>query len=183
MAPSSQSADALGERVPATVRHDGAMLIRPAGPDDLAAVTAIYNLEVDEGVATFDTDYRPLAYWEGHLESGEPLFVAVDDAGVQGYASGSPFRPKLGYRFTRETSIYLAPAGQGRGVGRELYAALLAELETRGMHLVLAAIALPNPASLALHRACGFDEVGTMREVGHKHDRWIDVTWLQKRLR
>lgn len=159
------------------------MLIRPAGPDDLAAVTAIYNREVDEGVATFDTDYRPQSVWEAHLASGEPLFVAVDDAGVQGYASGSKFRPKLGYRFTREASVYVSPSGQGKGLGRQLYAALLAELETRGMHLVLAAVALPNEPSLALHRACGFEEVGTMREVGHKHDRWIDVTWLQKKLR
>ena len=81
-----------------------------------------------------------------------------------------------------EASIYVAPAGQGRGLGRRLYAALLAELETRDMHLVLAAVALPNPASIALHRACGFEEIGTMREVGHKHDRWIDVTWLQRAL-
>lgn len=158
------------------------MLIRPAGPDDLAAVTAVYNREVDEGVATFDTEHRPISVWETHLTSGEPLLVALDDTGVQGYASAFPYRPKLGYRFTREASIYVSPSGQGQGLGRQLYAALLAELETRGMHLVLAAIALPNPASLALHRACGFDEVGTMREVGHKHDRWIDVTWLQKRL-
>ena len=158
------------------------MLIRPAEPADLHAIEAIYNREVDTGVATFDTEHRPLTAWATHLADGEPLFVAVDDAGVHGYASAFPYRPKLGYRFTREASIYVAPAGQGRGVGRRLYAALLAELETRDMHLVLAAVALPNPASLALHRACGFEEIGTMREVGHKHDRWIDVTWLQRSL-
>lgn len=79
-----------------------------------------------------------------------------------------------GYRFTREASIYLAPSAQGQGLGRQLHAALLADLEAAGMHLVLAAVALPNPASLALHRRLGFDEVGTMREVGHKHDRWIE---------
>lgn len=158
------------------------MLIRPAGPDDLAAITDIYNREVDAGVATFDTEHRPLAAWDAHLASGEPLLVAVDDATVLGYACASPYRPKLGYRFTREASIYLAASGQGQGLGRRLYAALLAELETRGVHLVLAAVALPNPASLALHAACGFVEVGTMREVGHKHDRWVDVTWLEKRL-
>jgi phosphinothricin acetyltransferase len=159
------------------------MLIRPAEAADLPAIEEIYNREVDAGVATFDTEHRPLTAWATHLADGEPLFVAVDDAGVHGYASAFPYRPKLGYRFTRETSIYVAPAGQRRGVGRQLYAALLADLEALGMHLVLAAVALPNPASLALHRACGFEEVGTMREVGHKHDRWIDVTWLQKKLR
>jgi L-amino acid N-acyltransferase YncA len=182
MATSSQSADALGERVPATVRHDDAMLIRPAVAEDLTAITAIYNHEVDEGVATFDTEHRPLTAWATHLANGEPLLVAGDEQDVLGYATVFHYRPKLGYRFTREASIYISPAGQGRGLGRRLYAALLAELEHRGVHLVLAAVALPNPASLALHRACGFEEVGTMREVGHKHDRWIDVTWLQRRL-
>lgn len=159
------------------------MLIRPAAAEDLTAITEIYNHEVDEGVATFDIEHRPITAWATHLADGEPLVVAVDDAGVHGYASAFPYRPKLGYRFTREASIYVAPAGQGQGLGRELYATLLDELEALGMHLVLAAVALPNPASLALHRACGFEEVGTMREVGHKHGRWIDVMWLQKKLR
>lgn len=159
------------------------MLIRPAAAEDLTAIAEIYNHEVDEGVATFDTEHRPITAWATHLADGEPLVVAVDDAGVHGYASAFPYRPKLGYRFTREASIYVAPAGQGQGIGRELYATLLDELEALGMHLVLAAVALPNPASLALHRACGFEEVGTMREVGHKHGRWIDVMWLQKKLR
>lgn len=158
------------------------MLIRPPGPDDLPAVSAIYNREVDEGVATFDTEHRPASHWQTLLSDGEPFVVAADDTGVHGYASAFPYRPKLGYRFTRETSLYVAPSAQGQGLGRRLYGALLADLEACGMHLVLAAVALPNPASLALHRSLGFDEVGTMREVGHKHDRWIDVTWLQKRL-
>jgi L-amino acid N-acyltransferase YncA len=159
------------------------MLIRHAAADDLAAITEIYNHEVDEGVATFDTQHRPITAWATHLADGEPLLVAVDDAGVHGYASAFHYRPKAGYRFTREVSIYVAPAGQGQGLGRRLYAALLAELATRGMHLVLAAVALPNPASIALHRACGFEEIGTMHEVGHKHGRWIDVTWWQRKLR
>ena len=159
------------------------MLIRPATADDLTAITEIYNHEVDEGVATFDTEHRPISAWATHLADGEPLLVALDEVGVQGYASAFPYRPKLGYRFTREASIYVAPASQGQGLGRRLYDALLAELDELGMHLVLAAVALPNPGSIALHRACGFEEVGTMREVGHKHDRWIDVTWLQRKLR
>ena len=61
-----------------------------------------------------------------------------------------------------------------------MYDALLGRLVDDGMHLALAAVALPNPASIALHRACGFEEVGRMREVGRKMDRWVDVLWLQK---
>ena len=102
---------------------------------------------------------------------------------VVGWAGSSWFRPKPAYGHTRETTVYVAPGQQGLGVGRQLYdalLALLADLEACGMHVVLAAVALPNAASLALHRAIGFDEVGTMREVGHKHHRWIDVTWLQR---
>lgn len=167
------------------------MLIRPALADDLAQVAAVYDREVSSGTATFDLEPRPLAAWQERLASTEPgdhLLVAVDgdsdgpDGALAGYASSSPFRPKAGYRFTRETTIYLAPHAQGRGVGRRLYGELLARLAADGMHLALAAVALPNPASLALHRSCGFEEVGVMREVGHKHDRWLDVMWLQKRL-
>ncbi|MFC6285876.1 GNAT family N-acetyltransferase [Nocardioides sp. GCM10027113] len=166
------------------------MLIRPALADDLARVAAVYDREVSSGTATFDLEPRPLAAWEERLASSAPgdhLLVAVDgdggpDGALAGYATSSPFRPKAGYRFTRETTIYLAPHAQGRGLGRRLYDELLARLAADGMHLALAAVALPNPASLALHRACGFEEVGVMREVGHKHDRWLDVMWLQKRL-
>jgi phosphinothricin acetyltransferase len=161
------------------------MLIRAAAPADLPAVAAIYDAEVAGGIATFDTETRPLWAWEQRLapdSGGDRFLVALDDEAVVGYANAFPYRPKLGYRHTREVSIYLADGAQGRGVGRRLYDELLGLLAADGVHLALAAIALPNPASLALHRACGFEEVGVMREVGRKFDRWIDVLWLQKRL-
>ena len=72
------------------------------------------------------------------------------------------------------------PGHQGLGTGRALYDALLTLLVTDGVHLLVAAVALPTPASLALHRACGFEEVRTMQQAGRKFDRWIDLTWLQK---
>lgn len=159
------------------------MLIRPAAPADLPAMAAIYDDEVRGGFATFDLEPRPLEVWEARLASTEPgdhMLVAEEDGEVRGYATSSAYRPKAGYRHTRETTIYLAPGGQGRGVGRTMYDDLLTRLATDGIHLALAGIALPNPASLALHRACGFEEVGVMREVGRKFDQWIDVVWLQK---
>jgi phosphinothricin acetyltransferase len=161
------------------------MGIRPATREDLPAVAAVYDHEVASGVATFDLEPRPLAEWEERLAStaaGDHLLVAELDGAVVGYASSGPYRPKAGYRHTRETTVYLSPAAQGRGLGRQLYDDLLRRLVDDGVHLALAAVALPNPASLALHRACGFEEVGVMREVGHKHDRWIDVLWLQRLL-
>lgn len=161
------------------------MLIREATPEDLTAIARIYEAEVYGGVATFDLEPRPMTAWAERLAStdvGDHALVAELSGSVTGYATSSPYRPKAGYRHTRETTIYLSPASQGQGIGRRLYDALLARLVDDGIHLVLAAVALPNPGSLALHRACGFEEVGVMREVGRKHDRWIDVLWLQRRL-
>lgn len=156
------------------------MDIRRALPADLPAVAAIYGREAREGHATFDLEPRPMALWEGRLAGDDHFLVAEHDGDVIGYATSSSFRPKPAYRHTRESTVYVAPGHQGLGAGRALYDALLARLADDGVHLVVAAVALPNPASLALHRACGFEEVGTMREVGRKHDRWVDVTWLQR---
>ena len=161
------------------------MPIRPARDTDLADIAAIYDQEVRTGYSTFDTEPRPLAVWRDRLASrgaGDHLLVAEVDGQLVGYAIAAAYRPKPGYRHTREVSVYLAPAAQGQGLGRRLYDDLLGLLVGDGVHLALAAVALPNDASLALHRACGFEEVGVMREVGRKFDRWIDVVWFQRRL-
>lgn len=157
------------------------MQIRPAVEADLATVSEIYAREAREGHATFDHAPRPMALWEEKLAAtGDHFLVADHDGEVVGYATSGPFRPKPAYRHTRESTVYVAPGRQGLGTGRALYDDLLGRLADDGVHLVVAAVALPNPASLALHRACGFDEVGVMREVGRKLDRWIDLAWLQK---
>ena len=148
---------------------------------DLEAVAAVYAHEVETGVATFDTEPREPSSWSTYLRGaeGHHLLVAEESGTVVGYASAGAYRPKNGYRLTRETTIYLSPAAQGRGVGRRLYDDLLARLRDDGMHLAVAGVAQPNAASEALHRACGFEEVGVMREVGHKPGRFIDVRWWQ----
>ncbi|WP_297622590.1 GNAT family N-acetyltransferase [Nocardioides sp.] len=161
------------------------MDIRRALPADLPAVAAIYGREALEGHATFDLEPRPMHLWEEPLTAsgpGEHFLVAEDDGAVVGYATSGPYRPKPAYLHTRESTVYVAPDGQGRGTGRALYDVLLPLLAADGVRAVVAGVALPNPASLALHRACGFEEVGTMRQVGRKFDRWIDLTWLQKLL-
>ena len=91
-------------------------------------------------------------------------------------------RPRPAYARSRETSVYLADGARGRGLGRRLYDDLLARLERDGVHRALALVALPNDASVALHRAAGFREVGTMTQVGRKFGRWIDTTWFERRL-
>lgn len=156
------------------------MHIREATAADLPAVAEIYEREAREGHATFNHEPRPMELWEERLAAEDHFLVAERDGAVIGYATSGPFRPKPAYRHTRESTVYVAPGHQGLGAGRALYDALLARLAADGVHLVVAAVALPNVPSLALHSACGFEEVGTMREVGRKMDRWIDVTWLQK---
>ncbi|WP_210441217.1 GNAT family N-acetyltransferase [Nocardioides xinjiangensis] len=157
------------------------MDIRRALPADLDTVADIYGREAREGHATFDVEPRPTTWWEEKLAATDDHFLVAEHQGrVVGYATSGAFRPKPAYRHTRESTVYVAPGHQGLGTGRALYDALLAGLADDGVHLVVAAVALPNPASLALHRACGFEEVGVMREVGRKLGRWVDLAWLQK---
>jgi L-amino acid N-acyltransferase YncA len=161
------------------------MLIRPATEDDLRAIFDVYAHEAATGFATFDSEPRPLESWRAHLastERGDHLLVAEEGGVVVGYASSGPYRPRPAYRQTREASVYLTAAARGRGCGRRLYDALLAALRADGMHLVVAVIALPNDASVALHRAVGFTSVGVLHEVGRKFGRWIDTELFELRL-
>jgi L-amino acid N-acyltransferase YncA len=159
--------------------------IRPATELDLADMAAIYDEQVRTGISTFDLEPPPSSYWAQRLASNEPgdhVLVDVEAGEVRGYAYSSSYRPRPGYRLTRETSVYLAEQARGQGRGRRLYDDLLARVAADGMHVALALIAVPNHASVALHEACGFEHLGTMREVGRKFDRWLDTAWYQRML-
>jgi L-amino acid N-acyltransferase YncA len=161
------------------------MRVREATEHDLPAIAEIYAREVRTGISTFDVEPPGLGSWKAKLDSREPgdnLLVAEDDA-ILGYAYSSSYRPRPAYRHTRETSVYLADGARGRGLGRLLYDDLLARLRADGVHTVVALIALPNPGSVALHLACGFELVGVLHEVGRKFDRWIDTAWYELRIR
>jgi L-amino acid N-acyltransferase YncA len=161
-------------------------LIRPAVKDDLSDIAAIYEHEVTNSIATFDLEPPDSSYWLEKLagnHAGDHLLVAVDaDEDVVGYAYSWSFRPRPAYSLTRETSIYLDPSVRGQGLGKLLYPALLDTMAESGVHTAVSLVALPNPGSISLHKYCGFEEVGHMREVGYKFDQWIDVTWFQKML-
>ena len=160
--------------------------VRSATAADLAGAAAIYDEQVRTGISTFDLEPPPVSYWQHHLESTEPgdHFLVADDDGdvddIVGFAYSSSYRPRPGYRLTRETSVYLSERARGKGLGRRMYDDLLGRCRADGIHVVLALVALPNPASVALHEACGFEHLGTMREVGRKFDRWLDTAWYQK---
>jgi phosphinothricin acetyltransferase len=112
-----------------------------------------------------------------------PWFVAcADDGEILGYASASAFRTRRAYRFTVETSVYLAASACGRGIGRRLYSVLLDTLTAQGFTQAVGAISLPNPASVALHEALGFTHAGTYREVGYKLGQWLSVGLWQRSL-
>ena len=159
---------------------------RAATEQDLPAISAIYGHAVETSHVTFDLEPPDLDYWRARVDGqhpGDHLLVAVDEQDKPvGYAYSWSYRPRPAYDLTRETSIYLDDAARGQGVGKLLYPALLQTLAVAGVHTAVALVALPNPASEALHRSCGFEQVGMLREVGRKFDRWIDVLWFQRML-
>ncbi len=159
--------------------------IRSAEQSDLDPVAGIYALAVRNSVATFDLEEPPPAYWQAKLGStapGDHLLVACEEDEVIGFAYSAAFRSRPAYARTRETSVYVAPVATGMGVGTALYAELLDLLRKDAVHLVVAVVAQPNPASNALHSKVGFTEVGTLDEVGFKFGAYVSTTYFQLRL-
>jgi phosphinothricin acetyltransferase len=160
-------------------------MIRDATADDAPAICAIYNPYVRSTAITFEeTPVAPAAMAEriAEIRRAHPWLVREIDGEIAGYAYAGAWRTRPAYRYAVETTIYLAPGHTGRGVGRALYEALLAELAGRGYRCAMGGIALPNPASVALHEKVGFVKVAHFREVGFKLDRWIDVGYWQRML-
>lgn len=118
----------------------------------------------------------------GERPGFHPWLVAEEDERALGFASSSPFRSRHAYRWSVETSIYIAADACGRGIGRALLSAMTELLAAQGYVTAIGAIALPNPASVALHQALGFVPAGTYRGTGFKLGQWIDVGLWQKEL-
>jgi len=160
--------------------------VRDARASDAAAIAAIYNVHVRGTVVTFEVDEvdaTEMAHRIAEVQSrGLPWRVADAGGVVLGYAYAGPWKTRAAYARTVETSIYLDANACGRGLGTRVYADLLAELRTRGVHVAIGGASLPNPASAALHAALGFAPVGVFRAVGFKLGRWIDVGYWQLQL-
>ena len=159
--------------------------VRAGQAEDLPALTAIYNHYVELTHVTFDVDpfsvERRRDWFDRYAPDGpHRLLVATARDEVVGYATSSSFRSKPAYAPSVETTVYCAPEATGQGVGRRLYDELLTVLADEDVHRAYAAIALPNDASVALHRSFGFTDVGVFTEVGRKFDRWWDVLWLER---
>jgi phosphinothricin acetyltransferase len=161
------------------------ILVRAAVSDDLPALTDIYNHYVRTSPATFHLEPVSLEdrrEWMGrYADTGRHrLLVATAGDAIAGYATSGKLREKPGYLPSVETTVYVHPDRQKRGVGARLYDALFAALAGEDVHRAYAAIVLPNPASVALHTRFGFAPVGMYREAGRKFGRYWDVQWFER---
>jgi L-amino acid N-acyltransferase YncA len=159
--------------------------IRPVKPGDAAAIAAIYRPYVTDTVITFEydpPDETEMTRRIATFTATHPWLVAERDGRVVGYAYGSPYRTRAAYRWVAEAGIYLAMDERGGGLGTLLYEALCEALAARGYVAVLGVMTLPNPASEALHRRCGFVDKGTQPGIGFKHGAWYDVGFWQREL-
>jgi L-amino acid N-acyltransferase YncA len=157
--------------------------VRPATGDDAPACAAIYAPYVRDTAITFETEVPTAVEMAARIDKAqgayEWLVLETDNTGVIGYAYAGEFKSRAAYRWSVETSVYLAGAQRGGGGGRLLYTELLRRLAARGYRRAFAGITLPNDASIAFHRALGFTDAGVFRRVGWKLSAWRDVAWLQ----
>lgn len=156
--------------------------MRAAGPSDAAGCAAVYAPYVRDTAVSFETEPPSAVDVAARIAGSHAWLVAESAGSVVGYAYGTRHRERAAYRFACDVSVYLAPGATGHGLGRRLYTALFPLLAAQGLVTALAGVALPNPASLALHRSLGFAEVGVYRGVGFKFGAWHDVLWLQRDL-
>jgi L-amino acid N-acyltransferase len=162
----------------------GSVAIRLARPDnhDAEATRQIYNLEVTTSTVTFDLVPRSLdeqRRWIGARSGAHAVVVAEDAGEIVGFGSLSPWRDRPAYSTSVEDSVYVRRDYQGRGVGKTLLAELVRVGRAHGFHAIFARIVGGHESSVALHRALGFEVVGTEREVGRKFGKWLDVVVME----
>ena len=158
--------------------------IRAANIGDIAQIHTIYSQSVIEDTASWEYDPPSLQEMQRRYEAlraeNFPYLVAIIGDEVLGYAYASHYRPRIGYRFCVENSIYIAKQHQGIGVGKELLKSLIKECEKRGFTEIIAVIGdSANLASINLHKSCGFNHVGLLPKVGFKFDQWLDSVLMQ----
>jgi phosphinothricin acetyltransferase len=165
-------------------RPDDAIAIRPATPADAAAVARVYNHYVKETVITFEEAEVPPSEIARRIREVQstslPWLVAERDATVVGYAYAGKWHSRSAYRFSAEVTVYVDVGHPRTGVGSRLYGELFPLLQARGLHALMAGIALPNEPSVALHEKFGFSKVAHLEQVGFKLNRWVDVGYWQR---
>jgi phosphinothricin acetyltransferase len=160
-------------------------VIRDAAGRDAARCAEIYAPYVRDTAVSFETAPPSAEEMAQRIDAAQErhAWLVLEDGGaVTGYAYGGPFMARDAYRWSTSVSVYLEQGRRRTGAGRALYEALIERLAARGFRVALAGIALPNEASVGLHRALGFEPVGTYRRVGWKFGSWHDVAWYQRPL-
>jgi len=159
--------------------------LRRARPEDAARCQAIYATYVLETVISFEEDPPSVPQMRDRIErclqTHDWWVLEISDQ-ILGFAYGGPYRSRAAYRWACEVSVYVEPGRRRTGAGHLLYDVLLDSLAERGYLTALAGMTLPNEASEGLHRALGFEPVGTWRRVGWKFGSWHDVLWMQRHL-
>ena len=161
-------------------------MIRPATSADASSIAAIYNHYITSTTITFEEEAVEQGEMASRIDSVSaqfPWYVYERDGEAIGYAYATPWRARSAYRFSAETTVYVASGYARQGVGQQLYSALIAALRGREIQVVLGGIAQPNPASVALHESLGFKKVAHFKRVGRKFEQWIDVGYWELQLR
>jgi L-amino acid N-acyltransferase YncA len=160
--------------------------IRAAAAADAWAIAGIYNHYIRHTVVTFEEEPVSTQAMEGRMSAiraiALPWLVAESRDGIIGYAYAARFKERSAYRFSNETTVYLSQGREGQGIGTRLYGELLTAVRDQGIRTAVGLIALPNEASVTLHEKLGFAHVGTLKGMGFKMDRWVDVGYWQKLL-
>lgn len=164
-----------------------AFAVRPARPEDVPTITAIYQHYVLTHTATFEVDAPDSAEMASRMQrlvsAGLPYVVAQQGEHVIGYSYAGPYRTRAAYRHTVENSVYLHPDHTGRGIGSRLLDELIRRCTEAGYREMVAIIGdSENTASMRMHAKAGFTHVGTLRRVGFKFGRWLDTVLMQKQL-
>jgi L-amino acid N-acyltransferase YncA len=161
------------------------MQIRLATPADAVAIRAIYAPVVISTPISFELEPPTVEEMAARITAVLPTYpwlVLTDGSAVAGYAYGRQFQARAAYRWSVETSVYVDAGRRGAGIGRALYRSLLDVLARQGYRQALGGVALPNPASVRLHEACGFRLTGVQEKLGWKLGAWHDVGWFQRDL-
>ena len=159
------------------------LIIRPAKPDDITAITDIYNEAILTTDATFDTEIKTIESqkeWFGNHGSRNPVIVAENETKVIGWASLSKWSDRRAYSDTAEISVYVKDGYRGQGAGRQLIERIVQAGEEAGLHTIISKIVAGNDESIHLHEIFGFEHIGVMKEVGIKFGRLLDVVLMQK---
>ena len=155
-------------------------MVRQVRPEDAEQLTAIYNYYIETSGVTFEEDKIASSEMRSRIakinvKNNFPFLVYEEEGQIKGYAYATTFRERVAYRFTVESTVYVAKEHFSKGIGRILYADLLDELKKGDYHSVIGVITLPNEPSVRLHESFGFKKVGHFTEVGYKFEQWMDV--------